>query len=77
VRLPYLDVCFSEDMLTWPAGEHPADAPLGDPWYRRVQESNSFMQYQDQEIVIPEELRPIVDACVPNFDAINQHRLQF
>jgi hypothetical protein len=72
-----LDVCFTEDMLTWSAGEHPADAPLGDPWYQRVQETNSFVPYQDHEIDVPEGLRHIVNECLPDFDVMNQHRLQF
>ncbi len=71
----YLDIEFSEKMLSWPAGTRESDGVWAPHWYNSVNQSTGFKQQDNRNITLPSSLMPIVEACTPHYEHLYNHRL--
>lgn len=72
-----LGLAFSEAMLRWPAGGHPADGVWAPHWYGAVHRSTGL---QAQPLAplpdVPVHLRPVLDEALPHYEALRAHALK-
>ena len=71
-----LDIPFTDDMLTWPAGPRSTDGVWAKHWYDNVLRSTGFVPYTAREVVVDPALEPIVSAAQPHYDRLHAHRLK-
>ncbi len=73
VNIPYTDA-----MLTWPKGPHPADGVWAPHWYASVYDSTTFAPYtpptQAPHDLVPKHLHPVLDECRALYAHLAQHR---
>ena len=62
-------------MLSWPQGGHASDGVWAAHWYAAVHASPGFAAPEGDLPEIDAELRPIVDAAMPYYEALAVHRL--
>ncbi|MEM1135750.1 MAG: sulfotransferase family protein [Bacteroidota bacterium] len=62
-----LDISFNENMLQWKAGARPEDGIWAKYWYKNVHESIGFKQYNPKFEPFPENLKPLLEACIPYY----------
>jgi len=60
-----IDIPFDDGMLHWPAGPRPEDGVWADIWYRDVHRSTGFAPYRPRSTPFPDELRPLLEVCMP------------
>ena len=70
-----LGIGFDEAMLRWEAGPRETDGVWAPHWYAAVQASTGFQDYDPAPAVVPERLRPLVEAAQPYYDELAAHRL--
>lgn len=70
-----LNVEFSEQMLSWPAGKRPSDGIWGDFWYSSVWKSTEFEAPRPKLSKIPEALEPIAEQAQPYYDQLFAQRV--
>jgi Sulfotransferase domain len=71
-----LDVPFTDAMLSWPPGPHPADGVWAAHWYSRVWASTGFAPPPGSGEPLPAHLEPLLARCQPYYDAVAAHRLR-
>jgi hypothetical protein len=64
---------FDEAMLSWPMGPRPEDGVWAPHWYASIHNSTGFKPYQLKEDPFPEELKPLLEECLPIFDRIMKY----
>lgn len=72
-----LDVCFSERMLSWPAGPRATDGVWAKHWYERVERTTGFepqADYRSRELT--GRLAEMEALCRPMYDKLREHRLR-
>lgn len=71
-----LDVPFSEEMLSWPAGARASDGVWAPAWYEAVERSTGFAA-PDRKAgpSLTDELRRIADQARPDYEAMARHRI--
>lgn len=70
-----IGLCFTEKMLSWPKGGHPADGVWAAHWYSAVWNSTGFGA---PEGPVPEVLEPLSDVlhqAMPYYEALFDNRL--
>lgn len=71
-----LGIPFDEAMLRWPAGPRDSDGVWAPAWYDAVERSTGFeAPRQTAAPALTDELRRIVDAARPHYDALLKHGL--
>ena len=71
-----LEIPWTEAMLHWPAGPHPADGIWAAHWYGRVEASTGFEEEEDCGLpVLDTRLQAVADACAEDYEAMARHRL--
>lgn len=71
IGLPYTD-----RMLHWPKGGHPADGAWAPHWYGAVWDSTGFADPEAPLPAVPDHLRPVLDAALPLYEALGAHALK-
>ncbi len=61
--------------LEWLPGQHEADGAWAPMWYKKVFATTQLGTYQPRSIDVPAALMPIVDACMPTYEALHAQRL--
>ena len=61
--------------IRWAPGRHEYDGAWADDWYGKVYETTCLGPYKPKRIVVPPELQPVVDFCMPVYDHIAQYRI--
>lgn len=82
-----LGVDFSEKMLTWEnalknstlAGSSVTSASKtwAKTWYTTIHNSSGFLPYEKKEEPLHDELRPLLEACMPFYEKLFEHRVIF
>ncbi len=72
----YVDVPFTEKMLTWPAGKRDSDGVWAEHWYNQVWTSTGFKQPEHTEITLAPHLQVVHELAQPLYETLYQHRLQ-
>ena len=71
-----LDVDFDPAMLSWEPGPRETDGVWARYWYAGVEQSTGFGPYRPRDGEVPEELRPLHDACVPLYRELHRLRIR-
>lgn len=70
-----LGISFDPAMLNWPSGPRDSDGVWAAHWYASVNASTGFMPYREKEPEIPDDLRPVLEACLDPYNTLVKHRL--
>jgi len=70
-----LGVPMSEAMLAWPAGSRPTDGIWAKYWYDAVERSTGFEAPRPKAHVVPPDLQPLLQECIPLYETLAVHRL--
>jgi hypothetical protein len=71
-----LDLPFSEQMLSWPAGRRETDGIWAKHWYAAVERSTSFGPYEPRREELPASLRDLHAQCLEHYRELYAHRLR-
>lgn len=67
---------FDEAMLSWEAGPRPEDGVWAPHWYSSVHRSTGFAPYVPKTEPFPEQLRPLLETCVPLYEELAARALR-
>jgi len=70
-----LGIEFTDAMLAWPAGPHPADGNWAPYWYDAVYKSTGFDTYKPKNERVPAHLEPMHRKARALYDQLAAHRL--
>ena len=70
-----LGIAFTKDMLTWPAGPHPADGVWARHWYHNVHRSTGFAPYVPKNTAVPSHLQDLLTECQSYFNILKDHAI--
>ena len=70
-----LKIPFYKQMLIWSAGRRESDGIWGKHWYKNVEVSTGFQQYQEKEGNIPNTLKDIYQECCDAYMEINSYKI--
>lgn len=70
-----LRIPFSERMLHWPPGRRATDGTWARYWYDAVEKSTGFEPYTPRPRTVPPDLEPLLQECLPLYEALRAHRL--
>lgn len=71
-----LDLAWTEDMLSWPAGAKPEDGAWAPHWYDAVWRSTEFGPVPGARPAVPEGLRSVYDPALEIYETLAAHRLR-
>ncbi|MGB7430667.1 MAG: hypothetical protein WA933_22990 [Microcoleaceae cyanobacterium] len=78
----YIDVPYSEKMLSWLPGLHNSNlfftgvlSSYKNTWYSTVASSSGFLLDAEKQICFPDELMPLLKNCMPYYEKLLQHCL--
>jgi hypothetical protein len=70
-----LGIGFTDRMLRWEAGRRPTDGVWAPYWYAGVEASTGFQPPRAEPASVPDELRWVVDALRPAYEALRAERI--
>ncbi|MEM7538153.1 MAG: hypothetical protein AAF639_38650 [Chloroflexota bacterium] len=70
-----LGVRYSDNMLTWRSGIRETDPVWAKTWYTTLLNSSGFIPFNQQEIILPDHLKTVVEECLPFYERLYQYRL--
>jgi hypothetical protein len=65
-----IGIPFDESMLSWDKGGRPEDGVWAKYWYHNVHDSTGFKPYQPKKTPFPEELKPLLEECMPIYQKL-------
>ena len=71
----HLEIPYTDDMLSWPAGARPEDGIWAPHWYHAVHRSTGFSVEVAKEN-FPERLEPLLAQCKPWYDKLYEHAIR-
>ena len=71
----HLEIPYTDDMLSWPAGARPEDGIWAHHWYHAVHRSTGFSVEVAKEN-FPERLEPLLAQCKPWYDKLYEHAIR-
>ena len=72
----WLDIPFTERMLSWPAGPRDSDGVWGEHWYSAVQSSTGFEPWRPRETALSGHDEAVAEACRPVYAALYDRRMR-
>lgn len=66
----YLEIPFSENMLSWKAGAREEDGVWAKYWYSNVHKSTGFMPFETKTYQIESEFWPLQEECQARYNQI-------
>jgi hypothetical protein len=72
----WLEIPFTERMLSWPAGPRASDGVWAPHWYSAVWRSTGFAPWRPREAVLSDHDAAVAEACRPGYDALYARRVQ-
>jgi len=70
-----LGLAFDPAMLAWAPGPRASDGVWAEHWYASVWKTTGFGPFAPREVVVPDRLRPLVEAARPLYEALTGGRL--
>lgn len=71
----HLEIPFTENMLSWPAGPRPEDGIWAPHWYHAVHRSTGFSPYVEKKD-FPQQLEPLLEQCQLWYDRLYEHAIR-
>lgn len=71
-----LGIGFDEAMLSWSLGARPEDGVWAKHWYANVHRSTGFKKYEKKSILLPENVRPLAEECLPYYEFLYEKSLK-
>ncbi|TDJ33619.1 MAG: sulfotransferase family protein [Gammaproteobacteria bacterium] len=71
----HLEIPYTDDMLSWPAGARPEDGIWAPHWYHAVHRSTGF-SVEVAKDDFPERLEPLLAECKPWYDKLYEHAIR-
>ena len=78
------DIPFLESMMSWKAGLEDSNLfftgallPYSDNWYGGIKNSTGFKPFPSHNDEVPEKLLPVIEACMPIYEALSAHAVHF
>lgn len=71
----FLQITFSEEMLSWKPGKREEDGVWAPHWYDNVHTSTGFMEYRERKGEVKPELRPLLEECNKYYERIMEYAL--
>ena len=68
-------LAWEPEMLSWPAGPHPADGAWAKYWYDSVQTSTGFAPYRPTASDVPDHCRELLEDCRTYYDELSTHAI--
>lgn len=68
-----IGIDFQENMLSWEAGSRKEDGIWAQYWYDNVHRSTGFTKYRKKDIPFPEQLKPLLDVCMPYYNRLQPY----
>lgn len=65
-----IGISFDEAMLSWKKGGRPEDGVWAKHWYKNVHHSTGFKPYQPKTGPFPEDLKPLLEKCMPIYERL-------
>jgi hypothetical protein len=72
----WLEIPFTERMLSWPAGPRDSDGVWAPHWYAAVWASTGFEPWRPREISLSEHDAAVAEACRPTYERLYERRLR-
>ncbi len=72
----WLDIAFTDRMLSWPAGPRSSDGVWAPYWYDAVWRSTGFEAPRPREISLNDHDAAVAEACRPAYDTLHALRLR-
>lgn len=72
----WLEIPFTERMLSWPAGPRDSDGVWAPHWYAAVWRSTGFEPWRPREISLSEHDAAVAEACRPTYAALHARRVR-
>lgn len=70
-----IGIPFEPSMLSWEAGPRPEDGVWAPHWYSSVHRSTGFGSPRAKSDPFPEQLRPLLEECLPFYELLAEHAL--
>ena len=71
-----LGLDFDERMLSWEPGPIPEDGSWAVHWYESTHRSTGFAPYVSKKVTLPEQVRSVVDECMPMYERLVEYALK-
>ena len=75
VLCQHLDIPYTADMLSWPAGPRDEDGVWAPHWYHNLHKSTGFAPYVPKKD-FPQALEPLLAECKPWYDNLFAHAIR-
>ncbi len=72
-----IGIPFQRSMLSWPKGIQPGDGVWAKYWYGNLIHSTTFLPRKAVKKKVPAPYRAIFHECLPFYEELHAHRLQF
>jgi hypothetical protein len=72
----WLEIPFTERMLSWPPGPRDSDGVWATHWYAAVWRSTGFEPWRPREIALSDHDAAVAEACRPAYEAMHARRVQ-
>jgi len=72
----WLEIPFTERMLSWPPGPRPSDGVWAPHWYAAVWASTGFQPWRERNTTLSEHDSAVAEACRPMYAALHDRRVR-
>ena len=72
----WLDIPFTDRMLSWRPGPRGSDGVWAPHWYAAVWESTGFQPWRPRETTLSDHDAAVAEACRPIYEALHDRRVQ-
>ena len=72
----WLEIPFSDRMLSWPPGPRPSDGVWASHWYGAVWASTGFAPWQPRDAVLSDHDAAVAEFCSPIYEALHARRVR-
>lgn len=68
----HIKIPFDDNMLQWESQQLPEDGIWAKYWYENVHKSSKFIAYKPKTDVFPEDLKPLLEECLPFYQQLSE-----
>ncbi len=70
------NIPFYNEMLSWPKGKRKTDGIWSKYWYSNVENSNKFLPYSNNNIILPKKYENIFNECIKYYLYLYKKRIK-